>query len=61
MTVRTFEDTPGDSVLFPAFASCPVCTGPVRGGTASELTVLVCRACGVAWHIELGIVYRVEC
>ena len=51
----------GDSLLFPAFATCPDCAGAVRGGTVSDLTILLCRACGVAWHVELGVVYRVEC
>jgi hypothetical protein len=47
-------------VIFPTFASCPACHGPVRGETFADLTVFVCTRCGAWWHVELGMVYRVE-
>lgn len=60
MTVRSVAGILADSVLFPPFATCPECAGDIRGGTVSDLTVLICRACGVVWHVELGMIYRVK-
>jgi hypothetical protein len=47
-------------VLFPTFAACPGCHGPVRGEMVADLTIFVCVRCGSSWHVELGVVYRVE-
>lgn len=49
-----------ESLVFPTFATCPECTGPVRGESLEGLMVFVCVVCGSTWHIELGIVYRVD-
>lgn len=49
-----------DSLFFPTFASCPGCSGPVRGESSADLTVFVCVRCGTSWHVELGVVYQVD-
>lgn len=49
-----------DSLVFPAFAACPACSGDVRGAMEADLSVFVCVRCGSSWHVELGVVYRLE-
>lgn len=46
--------------LFPAFDACPACLGPVRAVCEADLTLFVCTTCGASWHVEMGVVYRID-
>ena len=59
--VSTAEVPRMELSLFEPVDRCPTCgTSGLTCTAASDLVNFVCLICGSCWHVELGMMYRVD-